>query len=418
MPPRRRTIFNGPAAIAPPAPLTPAPSPSEVQDKILAVKKAMNDMLIERDREISAVLAAMVAGEHVLLVGAAGTAKSATLDSLFRCFGDGITKFQYMMTKFSSQEEIFGPVSIADLTNLGAEKYRRLTAGHLPTSHFAFIDEVWKGNGAILNSLLNIMNERIFRQGPDEQKCPLIMMVAASNEYPTNSEDASMLAAAFDRFLFRLTVRPIVRWENKQALWWGGPRRFVPPCMLTLTDVEVARQEVEKMTMPDRWSASAGEVFEQIMRTLPQEPSSVMIESDRRSFKAIKACAAWAFSHGRLTVERDDLEALIHVLWTEPTEQPDKVARVVTSIAHPVGMTVNGFYAQIEDAMSGLKTSDLIKSAGEVRAKLEEIKERIETLADDDDRVTRLKAYFDARWSDVLRAIAGRISFTSGFTGS
>jgi MoxR-like ATPase len=185
---------------------TPASRTSStgVRVKFAAARAEMASALIERDDEIDLVLTALIAKEHVLLVGPPGCAKSLLLDSLFRWVGG--TKFSLLLTKYTVPEEVVGPVSLAGLKE---DRYLRITAGKLPEADFTYLDEIFKSSSAILNTLLRILNERTFDAGDGvARKVPLKLCVAASNEWPS-PETGKELSALFDRFCFRKAVRPI-----------------------------------------------------------------------------------------------------------------------------------------------------------------------------------------------------------------
>src|SRR5262249_35135391 len=145
-----------------------------VQEKFAATRRELSAALIERDDEIDLVLTALVAQEHPLLVGAPGTAKSLLLDSLMGWMGG--KRFTILLTKYSTPEELFGPISVAGLKE---DRYRRITAGKLPEADGAFIDEIFKASSAILNTLLRLLNERVFDSGDGLVKVPLKICVAA-----------------------------------------------------------------------------------------------------------------------------------------------------------------------------------------------------------------------------------------------
>src|SRR5262245_22045640 len=167
-----------------------------VQEKFALARKELSAALIERDDEIDLALTALVADEHLLLVGPPGCAKSLLLDSLLAWLHG--RKFAVLLTKFTCVEEVMGPVSIAALKE---DRYRRVTTGKLPEAHLAFLDEVFKASSAILNTLLRILNERVFENGDGSlTRVPLLLCVGASNEYPNAQDGGKELQAVFDRY--------------------------------------------------------------------------------------------------------------------------------------------------------------------------------------------------------------------------
>ena len=157
---------------------------------------------VGRDEVIDLITLAAVAGEHLFLYGPPGTAKSL----LVRSFADGVRcrYFEYLLTRFSEPNEIFGPI---DLAKLREGSVTTVTTGMLPEAEFAFLDELFNANSAILNNLLTVLNERVYRRGIETHRLPLITAFAASNHLP--EDDA--LQALFDRFLLRCAVLPLSR---------------------------------------------------------------------------------------------------------------------------------------------------------------------------------------------------------------
>src|SRR5579863_2892942 len=166
--------------------------------KLSSIREELNHLFLERTDLIDGALCALLSASHILIIGPPGTAKSMLADELCRRI-EGANYFQWLLTKFSTPEEIFGAVS---LKSLEQDDYRRVTDHKLPEAHIAFLDEIFKANSSILNALLTVINERVFHNGRARVTVPLITMFGASNELPDEDE----LTALFDRFMLRFMV--------------------------------------------------------------------------------------------------------------------------------------------------------------------------------------------------------------------
>ena len=158
----------------------------------------MSQGVYEKEQIIAVALLCAVAGENMFLLGPPGTAKSMVANRLKMVFKNG-RSFDYLMSRFSTPDEIFGPISISRLKN--EDKYERLTSGYLPEADVVFLDEIWKAGPSIQNTLLTVINEHIFHNGGKIVNTPMKVLIAASNELPAKDEG---LEALWDRFLMRM----------------------------------------------------------------------------------------------------------------------------------------------------------------------------------------------------------------------
>ena len=277
------------------------------------VRDALTDAgrgLVEREAMVELVALSAVAGEHLLVIGPPGTAKSEAVRRTARALGGSY--FEYLLGRFTEPSEIFGPV---DLRKLREGLVETETAGMLPEAEVAFLDEVFLGSTAILNTLLGLLNERTFRRGHTRMQCPLRVCVGASNALP--EDDA--LAAFADRFLARIFVEPVPDprleelLEGGASLWADAASRVA-----SLASLDVVAQAARR--------ADLGPVRPHLAQALRTLRAAGIALSDRRAVKVQRLVAAAAALAGRTTPGVADLWPLVYAV---PTKEAQALARDV-----------------------------------------------------------------------------------------
>lgn len=313
----------------------------------------MNRGIYEKETEISLSLLAALAGESIILLGPPGVAKSMVARQLKTAFRDA-QSFEYLMSRFSTPDEIFGPVSIQKLKT--SDTYERAVEGYLPTADVVFLDEIWKAGPAIQNTLLTVINEKIFRNGNREMHLPLKLLVAASNELPAKGEG---LEALWDRFVIRIESRPIKLEKNFRAMLLDSHADFLGPTDFTdstdfsgftgglghadfadnadFSDLKITSEEYAEWTERIDKIGVKIEVLDAIsairksLRVVNVDEAAErrnIYVSDRRWKNIVRLLRTSAFMQDREEVDICDLLPIYHCLWQEPEER-DAIRNIV-----------------------------------------------------------------------------------------
>ncbi len=345
----------------------------QVREKFAAARAELNRAMVERGQEIDLVLTGLLCRQHVLLVGPPGAGKSLLLNGLMSWMGG--STFNWLMNRFTTPDELFGPISFSGLK---ADKYVRVTKGKLPEAEFAYLDEIWKGSSAIHTTLLKLLNERRFDRGDQEVSVPLRLCVASSNEWPQAQEGSQELHAAFDRFLFRKTVKLVATETGMERLLWADTVELTPNMQgiqLSSQELDFAIREAEQLPVP----ASVREVFHEFIR---EAEKAGVRPGDRRRRQAVSAVKAFAFLNGADEVEPDHLEILEHVWWDDPTEQPTTVSMLLAKLVQPVGSTVSRILSDVEETMRPLRQKPALDEMMAGQRKLKDMAKELEQFGD------------------------------------
>ncbi|QDU59383.1 ATPase RavA [Planctomycetes bacterium Pan216] len=277
------------------------------------ILEPMKQAFVGKDEIIDLLGVCLVAGENLFILGPPGTAKSALVQELSRRIEGRV--FDYLLTRFTEPNEIFGPF---DIRRLREGDLVTNTEGMLPEASFVFLDELLNANSAILNSFLLVLNERVFRRGRETRPLPTLMVVGASNRLP--EDDA--LGALFDRFLLRVCCDNVPHEELSQVLeagWALGSGHPRDGATIGVDEVKELHRSLRR--------ADFSRVRDAYVALVHRLRHAGVAVSDRRAVKLQTILAASALLCGRLEVNTTDLWVLRYIWDTE--EQRDVVASIV-----------------------------------------------------------------------------------------
>ena len=383
----------------------------EAIDTLKRIEGELNIEMIERPDAIRAILIALITRQHGVFLGPPGTGKSWLITKVARRIatfgqnGSGLKTFVRLITKTTQPEELFGPVSIGALKN---DQFKRVVTNMLPEAELAFLDEVFKGSSAILNTLLTIMNEREFDNGTDRIPVPLISLFAASNEMPQGED----LNAMWDR----LVLRVMVDYTTDSGFARLIRTAAAPVMNTTLTKPELlAIQDTVRQVAIPSTTYGAIETLRKDLRT------KGIIVSDRRWQWATTLLQGQAILEGRTTVEEDDLMILKEALWSAPEQRSD-IGRMAARLANPLNAKAVELSDQVESAFASFteaqnnatNKTDQMNSAVETNVKIKDalvhlgrLQEQAQAQGRPTARIDRVIEEVTAKQQQVCQVILG-----------
>lgn len=373
-------------------------------DKLQALRRELMGLFVERDEFVDGALAALLARQHVLLIGPPGSGKSTIVHALCQRI-QGASYFHWLLTKFTTPEELFGPVS---LQGLEQDRYYRVTHGKLPRAHIAFLDEIFKANSAILNALLSLIEERVYHNDTTPTPVPLNTLFGASNTIPESRD----LDCLFDRFLFRYQVGYIADADGFRSML-GAQESDAGAASLSLAELERAQAETARV-----------EVGEDILGWLAEVRSRIrsrdLVVSDRRFRASLGGLRARAYLDGRSRVEARDLQLLADMLWSLPEER-SPIEEIVTAVAAPALHAALQIVRQADDVrakalQAWFHAEEEAAAVAEAHTKLLRLKRRLDDVCDgsDDEAIARRLRQLGAELARHLGAVAARRQELSG----
>ena len=337
----------------------------EPDDQIKSLLKVLSQGVYEKEHIIAMSLLSAIAGESIFLLGPPGTAKSLVARRLKLAFKDG-KAFEYLMSRFSTPDEIFGPVSISLLKN--EDRYERVVDGFLPTADVVFLDEIWKAGPSIQNALLTAINERIFQNGRTTLSLPMKALIAASNELPAEGEG---LEALWDRFLVRMVSNCI----QSESVFYKMIRKK------NLNPAPIPEHLLISEELYDKWQQGIEEVeitneicsiITNIRKRLKAEIKKEEVEemdyyiSDRRWKKCIHLLQSSAFLNGRKQIDLTDIPILIHCLWNKSETIPTIIDIVCSSITSSIDAKVVKYGKDIDQALNCIRNNSTSSNSQEI----------------------------------------------------
>jgi MoxR-like ATPase len=295
------------------------------------VADTLRQAFIGKDEVIRLMCVAVVAGEHCVLIGPPGTAKSALIRTLAQLLQANY--YEYLLTRFTEPNEIFGPV---DIKSFREGIYRRNTKGMLPEAEIVFLDEIFKSNSAILNALLTLLNERKYASGGEVIHCPVISVFAASNEVPSDET----LGAIFDRFLLRVHSDNLDAYHFNDLLLRGIDWEVRQLEKKALVPRVAARELTELRGRFGKQMQFSDEILATYKGLVFQIRAEGISLSDRRVVKILKLLAASAYLDGREHADASDLFVLKHI-WNNEDQ-----AALLEAVVQPV---LDAFYREHPD---------------------------------------------------------------------
>lgn len=306
--------------------------------KLQGFRGSLNAATLEREHVIDGLLATLLSKQNAFLLGVPGTGKS----DLVRNICKGISSanyFGYLLTPTTDPSEVFGPVAV---TKLLKDEYTRDISGYLPDSHIGFLDELFRGSSAILNSLLTLLNERTFNNGKDVIETPIQSIVAATNSWP----DEESLQAFADRFLFRPTVDCLRKPVSKRKLdeWaLGLSDRPEVGEHLTLEELQQLQAAVNNVKISEEFLDRFSTVWDMLA-------TRGIVISDRRRVQILKFLKAWAVVQGDDELFPEHMHnSLIHIVYQTKEDQD-----VITEILEQEVPTADRVFNDAKRAAAGI----------------------------------------------------------------
>ncbi|MBT9174135.1 MAG: ATPase RavA [Syntrophomonadaceae bacterium] len=344
----------------------------EAVEKLTAVRKELEGLAFEREREILAGILALLTRQHCFIFGVPGLAKSLLIRELCKRI-EGTRYFEHLLSREVTADELFVSETHFVEKELGSGsksvKFENDLAGKAADAEVVFLDEMFKGNATLLNALLSLLQERIYHNGAQVVRAPLVSLFAASNELPDPEEG---LAALFDRILFRVEAKPIAEKANRIAFSRAqvekrerqaiGEAAYAVSATITLEELKLLQDEVAMIAVPDL-------VHEKLFELFVRLTEEGIVITDRRYGRLPLILQASALLARRDTVSLVDFTNLQYILWDDPKDQ-QTVRKVILEFANPLENEALRLFDAVGDAVRNALAGGDQKLGVEAGAKL------------------------------------------------
>ena len=401
--------------------------------KMLDVMKDVAAEVAERDELIECIAVALLSRRNLFILGDTGQAKSYCINE-FRKRITGVKQFERLLSKQADEEQLFGRLDLSSLIPgsipndelckdipysvlynklkklyedytindkadtlkdaletsetmeklkkvlymLGGNSPKMITQGKIPDSHIVFLDEVFKSNDGILNSLLTALNERVYTNEGTTVKIPVMSFFAASNEIPNFKEpEQQILKPLYDRFDLKVLTQYVEERQNRLDVLkkkQAGKNGSVSMSTITLADLVQMQYEVQSVKIPD----TINELADDIVYALRVEGIHV---SDRKLFNYYPLVQAKAYLRGGQEVSPNDLMVLKNYLWVNPEEITVVEQKLVDMCQNPVHSKIVDILAMAEESFDSFRdNSDNSRAFVKIRSELLKIYDTVCSL--------------------------------------
>ncbi len=363
-----------------------------MKERINKLLCQLNQNLFEREEAIKLTLLAALSGESIFFLGPPGVAKSLISRRIKDIFKDG-KSFEYLMNRFSTPDEIFGPIAISKLKN--EDKYERKVENYLPSADIVFLDEIWKAGPSIQNALLTVINEKRYRNGAQEIDIPLKGLISASNELPAKGEG---LEALWDRFIIRCIVENITDENNFNAFLKKTTIDIATTIdenlKFSTEEYKQCQLKINTIDIPDEVLRVISFIRYNITEYNEKEENKAKIYiSDRRWKKIVQFLKTAAFLNDRKEINLGDCFLIAYTLWDE-VEQIDFVKEAVTVAIKNHGYSYKFDITAFEEQIEKLKLD--IKNNSQITKKVEYFVPKVYDI--NRDKYYKIKGFFDYPW--------------------